>query len=496
MGPSRSRFLVVALAFLLVVPVSAIPALADDDHRHPGHDGREGHGHDHDGAWNAKQLKAVLKDLKAGIRALKKLGGQERALAHMLELQEGVEQRLIQIGGDRRRRGAMNEERRRLGQMIEVMMMGAQTLASRGRHEQAEVLERGAMAMRMLWQSRSDEEAMDVLARAPSEGQQAKALMAAGEVLAERGQTRRAKLFYELGKKLGAKTKRAKAAPPKKRKARKEARGELDLEELSDRVRILRMAMPALREGEKREAAELLERALRTGELLLEGREDEEAQKIFRQTPGLGELAQVLHVAAKLWLEFKHMDEAEAVARLSRYYRERDAEGRRARESELDAERQAQRDRVDPQVKRAIEERERARKAVLAERERARARRMQAERAQEQERAAFIAELHRLEDEYKRRRAAAEKRAQIETEKRGARAKGWAARQQAEMEERQRRAREAEMVAERRAQRARQLRGPKSDDARIDELRQEMNEVRQVLRELMRQLRELANDRR
>ena len=46
------------------------------------------------------------------------------------------------------------------------------------------------------------------------------------------------------------------------------------------RIEVMKMAMPALREGERRDAVDILERAVRAYEVAIEGPRNEEAQKI------------------------------------------------------------------------------------------------------------------------------------------------------------------------------------------------------------------------
>ncbi len=128
------------------------------------------------------------------------------------------------------------------------------------------------------------------------------------------------------------------------------------------RVETMRMALPALREGEKGKLVAILERAIRTGEMLLEGREDEKAREVFAQTPSFPELAEVLMVSAKLWRGFGHREQAQRVHKLSRYYAER-SEQREAeeREEEIEEEHEKRRDRGDGE-RRNRESRERARR--------------------------------------------------------------------------------------------------------------------------------------
>lgn len=102
-------------------------------------------------------------------------------------------------------------------------------------------------------------------------------------------------------------------------------------------LEIMRMAMPALREGERRDAAELLEHAIHARELALDGRRDDEAQHIRETAPNRGQLSEILGLASRLWAEFGHEERAHAVGELAeqlraRNHRERDERAQRERD--------------------------------------------------------------------------------------------------------------------------------------------------------------------
>ena len=313
----RSTFLFLSLCTLL--PLVAVPAQADEGAERA-HGDHQAHGVD------PRRRAQVLEGLRAGIRALQMLGGHERALHHLEEVLAEVERQHAAAARPRRGAGMRAQEKqaeadRELAQTVEIMRMASRVLAEAERPGHAERLAHAATAMRISAAGHADGWALEVLAGAPSAAAQGESLELAAEILADQGKGRQAHFCRTLARRLGAQT----DSPRTKRRPRASEEGDFDLEELADRVRILRMGIPALREGERREAAEVLERAVRSGALLLEGRSDEEAQRVFRQTPSLLEMAEVLHLAARLWLRFEHADEAEAVARLSRYYRERAA---------------------------------------------------------------------------------------------------------------------------------------------------------------------------
>jgi len=97
-------------------------------------------------------------------------------------------------------------------------------------------------------------------------------------------------------------------------------------------LEVMRMALPALKEAERGDAAELLTLAIRARELMLEGRKDEEAQNIRERAPSREQLVEILSVAAKLWREFGNAEKSAVVGQLAEQLS--GAERRQVRERE------------------------------------------------------------------------------------------------------------------------------------------------------------------
>ncbi len=115
-------------------------------------------------------------------------------------------------------------------------------------------------------------------------------------------------------------------------------RGEREF--LRHQVDVLRTAMHALREAERGDAVELVERAIRAREVMLEGRRDDEAHQIREHAPPPRGLAEILGMAVDLWREFDQPEKAEQVARLAEMLRaSRDREPGRGRDRRERAER-------------------------------------------------------------------------------------------------------------------------------------------------------------
>jgi len=102
-------------------------------------------------------------------------------------------------------------------------------------------------------------------------------------------------------------------AETRERKERRPSEREVALEQLE----VMRMALHALREAEREEAIERLTLAIRSREMMLEGRRGEEANRVRERAPKRAQLAELLALAAKLWREFDHPEKAASVGKLA-----------------------------------------------------------------------------------------------------------------------------------------------------------------------------------
>jgi len=89
----------------------------------------------------------------------------------------------------------------------------------------------------------------------------------------------------------------------------------------------MRYALHALAEADKKDATDLLERAIHSRELALEGRRDEEAARIREGAPSRGAQIELLMMAERILKELGQTERAVAVGRLAE-----EMKGRRARE--------------------------------------------------------------------------------------------------------------------------------------------------------------------
>jgi hypothetical protein len=98
------------------------------------------------------------------------------------------------------------------------------------------------------------------------------------------------------------------------------------------RLEVMRIAMHALREAERGDAAELLTLAIRAREMMLERRNDEEARRVRERAPNREQLVDILFMAAKLWREFGNDEKSAIVGQLAEQLSR--AERRQVRERE------------------------------------------------------------------------------------------------------------------------------------------------------------------
>ena len=86
---------------------------------------------------------------------------------------------------------------------------------------------------------------------------------------------------------------------------------------VENRIEVMRLALPALLEADRRDAAELIERAIHALEMDAHRRRDEEAAMIRNNAPSLGNQVELLQMASRLWREFGHPDRAVSVGELA-----------------------------------------------------------------------------------------------------------------------------------------------------------------------------------
>jgi hypothetical protein len=90
-----------------------------------------------------------------------------------------------------------------------------------------------------------------------------------------------------------------------------------ELQSVEGQVGALQLALPALRETERRDAIELVELAIAARKTMLEGRRDEEARRIRERAPGREQIMEILVLAERIYREFEMQDRAEKLSRMT-----------------------------------------------------------------------------------------------------------------------------------------------------------------------------------
>ena len=98
---------------------------------------------------------------------------------------------------------------------------------------------------------------------------------------------------------------------------------------IENRIEVMRLALPALLEANRRDAADLLERAIHALEMDAHRRRDEEAAMIRNNAPSVGQQIELLQMASGLWREFGHHERAVMVGELAEQLAAQSRDGRR-----------------------------------------------------------------------------------------------------------------------------------------------------------------------
>jgi hypothetical protein len=137
-------------------------------------------------------------------------------------------------------------------------------------------------------------------------------------------------------------------------KEREAAAWNPEMDFLRRNIDTLRLAMKALAEAERRDAADLMERAIRAWTLALERKEG-----ALGKVPSDGQLAELLLLAAGCWREFQQPEKAAQVEELGRFFQQR-AEKRRGGPEDRLERLEARMERIERMLER-MEERDRDR---------------------------------------------------------------------------------------------------------------------------------------
>jgi hypothetical protein len=197
--------------------------------------------------------------------------------------------------------------------------MALTALREANRSDAVELLTLAIRSREMMLEGRRDEEAQRVRQRAPNRGQLAEILSMAAELWREYDNAEKATVVGRLAEQM--------AAAEKRRTTQRGSRNETEREAVLRQIKVMRYALHALVDAEKKDAADLLERSIHARELMLEGRRDDEAMRIREGAPNRGNQIEILMLAERILKELGQTERAVAVGRLAQ-----ELKGRGARE--------------------------------------------------------------------------------------------------------------------------------------------------------------------
>lgn len=293
---------------------------------------------------SADRLEQALEQLHHAMNMLEEMGRRkemEMVRQAARSLRRDLERR--RDGGEERegRSGRRGEgEREFVRAQIEVLELARRALDEAGRTEMAQALHRAIRAREVMLEGRRDEEAQMIRERSPGREDLVELLVQAEGLYREFDMPDRAEKVSRMTERLFAPREREGRRREGQRPRERPRRGERTERQVAqEQLEIMRMAMPALREAGRMDAADLLEHAIHARELGLEGRRDGEARHIRQTAPELAQQVEILALASRLWREFGNMDKAEAVGGLAermwdrhQQRRERQTDRRRDRE--------------------------------------------------------------------------------------------------------------------------------------------------------------------
>jgi transposase len=258
-----------------------------------------------------EKLERILDGLERGMVALDELDRREE-LEMLRRIADGVRERMKRgESGERERAGGREREIAR--HQIEVMKMAMPAILEAGRKDTAELLEHAIHARELALEGRRDPEATRIRESAPDLGVQVEILTLASKLWREYGNAYKAEAVGRLAEEFHAKLKRSRQARPEREREEAPSR---ELEEAREQIAIMGLAWQVLREAEKKDAADIMMRAIEAHTVRLKGLKGEEAQWILEHEPKLAAQVEILALASRLWKEFGHERDGETVGNL------------------------------------------------------------------------------------------------------------------------------------------------------------------------------------
>jgi hypothetical protein len=333
---------------------------------------------EHAGQEQVEHLRELLHMLEQGIVALDELDRPD--MRDMLnEVAEDVrgtierarrEQREREVR--RRGRGELTE-RQVVEHRLELFRLAFKALMEAEQPDMVGRVEHAIHSYELMLEGHRGPDAQEVRRTAPKLEEEIELLGHAAHLYEQFGMPERAAMILEQRDRLWP------GWRVRGRERQREGEPDREREMARHRLEMMHLAMPALREAGRMDAADLLERAIGALEVNLARREDAEARRIRERAPDLGQQIELLMYASKLWAEFGHETKAATLEKYAqdmlRAYRERQARQDRRAEERAAAARERERGRRERRPMTDAEhqmiERIEALQARLAELERA-----------------------------------------------------------------------------------------------------------------------------
>lgn len=258
----------------------------------------------------------LIHHLEMGMVALEELGKGD-ALEMMARVANEVRaerKAAHEARGDRGQQSDDSHERELAQRLVKALRLTETACREAERPDARELAKHAYRALEMQLEGRRDEEARQYIKEAPPLGARIELLAMASELWAEWGHEERAAFTREMADTLKEQWNR--------RVERQRREGTGDLESLERRIDILRFARDAFAEVGDQKNAGTLTRAVRYGELILQGKTDDEEllAKAAEAVPSRRNLIEMLSWASARYREWGNEERSRVCKSLAEYY--------------------------------------------------------------------------------------------------------------------------------------------------------------------------------
>jgi hypothetical protein len=272
-----------------------------------------------------KDLIEIVEHLEHAIVALREQGWTELAMS----TNEVADEVRLRIRRQRGEREGGEREREIARHQMEVMEIAIHAMREAGREDSADLMRRALDAHRVRLQGRRDARAREILAREPEWGAKIELLRFGADLWRRFGDLERAHVCAELAEELAERhfrRDRERVENERRRDRRMTDREAAEREQAMHDLETLELARKAMLEADKRDAADILARAIKARGVRLEGLEGDGARITLEREPGPGDQIELLQLASRIWMDFGHERKAERcnemAERIARHVRE------------------------------------------------------------------------------------------------------------------------------------------------------------------------------